>query len=178
MITRTVSLLLTLVSSLAFAQATPPKPGPEHQKLAGLVGTWVSKGESTANPLEPAQKWTSNIKAEWHPGRFAVVRHFITKGTASGEIVALDIITYDAVLKAHTWYSLDSVSGAGLGRGSITGNTLTAVWEVPAKGKLYKMRGTLKGLGSDTMQWTQEYSEDGKTWKQYARATDTRVKSK
>ena len=172
------ALLVAVVTSLAFAQGAPPRPGAEHQQLAALVGTWSSTGESTANPIEPAQKWTAGIKAEWFPGRFAVVMNTTSKGSVVGDSVALDVITYDPVVKGYTWYSLDSLGSTGLGRGSITGNTLTVVWDVPAKGKVYKLRGTLKGLGSDKMLWTQEYSEDGKAWKLYARATDTRIKSK
>jgi len=31
-------------------------------------------------------------------------------------------------------------------------------------------------LGTDRFAWTQEYSEDGRTWKAYFHSTDTRTK--
>ena len=84
--------------------------------------------------------------------------------------------TYDAVAKTYTWYSIDNQGTSGLGKGSIAGDTLTMTWEVPVKGKTYKIRGTLKGLGTDKFIWTQEYTEDGKTWKAYFHSTDTKSK--
>ena len=63
-------------------------------------------------------------------------------------------------------------------KASISGDVLTAVWEIQEKGKAYKMRATLKGLGSDRLTYVQEYSEDGTAWKTYYHSTDTRVKSK
>jgi hypothetical protein len=114
--------------------------------------------------------------SEWFDGHFAVVRHTQGRGSVSGEVRALDVITYDAAAKTYTWYSVDNQSGTGLGKGAISGDTLSVVWDVPVKGKTYKVRGTLKGLGSDKFAWTQEYSEDGKAWKAYFHSTDTKSK--
>src|SRR3972149_3426840 len=94
-----VIVLLTLAAPcLALGQATsaqPPKPGPEHQKLAGLVGNWTTEGEATENPFGPAEKWSAKIASEWFSGNFAVVRHLDGKGSVSGESRGLDVIAYD-----------------------------------------------------------------------------------
>lgn len=157
---------------------TPPKPGPEHQKLAGLVGSWTSEGEATANPLGPAEKWSAKIDSEWFPGKFAVVRHVAGKGSVSGASLAMDVIAYDATAKAYTWYGIDNMSWTGLAKAEISGDVLTVVWDVQAKGKTYQSKGTLKGLGSDRLTFVGEYSADGKTWTPFFHSTDTRVKSK
>ena len=44
------------------------------------------------------------------------------------------------------------------------------------QGKIYQIRGTMKGLGTDRVSYVQEYSEDGKVWTQYCHSTGTRVK--
>ena len=169
------------VPCVVVAQSTsapPPKPGPEHQKLAGLVGTWTSEGEAAANPFGPAEKWSAKIVSEWFSGNFAVVRHAEGKGSVSGENRALDVIAYDATAKTYTWYAIDSAGWTGLAKSEISGDVLTVVWDVQLKGKTYKTRGILKGLGSDRLTFVGEYSADGKTWTPYFHSTDTRVKSK
>ena len=177
-----VIVLLTLVAPcLALGQGTsaqPPKPGSEHQKLAGLIGNWTTEGVATENPFGPAEKWSGKITSEWFSGNFAVVRHGDGRGSVSGENHGLDVIAYDAAAKTYSWYGVDAQGWAGLAKVSISGDVLTAVWEIQVKGKAYKSRGTLKGLGSDRLTWVQEYSEDGKVWKAYFHSTDTRVESK
>lgn len=177
-----IAVVLSLaVPCVVLAQSTstpPPKPGPEHQKLAGLVGSWTSEGESTANPFGPAEKWSAKIVSEWFPGNFAVVRHAKGKGSVSGESRALDVIAYDATAKSYTWYGIDSAGWTGLAKTDISGDTLTVVWDVEAKGKTYKARGALKGLGTDRLTFVSEYSTDGKAWTPYFHSSDTRVMSK
>jgi hypothetical protein len=163
--------------ALAEAAAQPPKPGPEHQALAGLVGNWTSEGECSATPMTPAEKWSAKIKAEWFPGKFAVVRHLESKGSVTGESVGLEILAYDGQAKAYTWYGVDSFGWNAMAKGSIAKNVLTVTWPATVKGKAYKVRGMVKELGSDKLLWTMEYSADGKTWKAACTATDVRAKA-
>jgi len=173
-------VIFLAVSFLALGQEThsqPPQPGPEHQKLAGLVGTWTSEGEDLESPFGPAQKWSFRIKAEWFPGRFAVVRHIEGKGSLSGQIFILNVFAYAAKEQTHTWYEIDNYGFTGLVNAAISEGVLKIEWGRQVKGKTYKMRGTLKGLGSDQHTYTLEYSEDGSVWKVAFRSTETRVKS-
>jgi Protein of unknown function (DUF1579) len=175
-----VMLSLALVApSLTFAQgasAPPPKPGPEHQKLAGLVGSWTAEGEITENPFGPAEKRSAKITTEWFSGNFAVVRHVEGTGSVSGASSSLDIIAYDGSAKGHTWYQVTNLGSTRLSKTSISGGELIVLRDTEANGKPYKFRGTLKGLGTDKLTWVSEYSEDGKVWKAYFHSTDTRVK--
>ena len=176
-----IVLLALAIPCVAFAQATspqPPKPGPEHQKLAGFVGSWTTEGEITENPFGPAEKWSGKITSEWVLSNFAVVSHEDSRGSVSGENHMLFVFAYDGSAKTYTWYGVDNQGWTGLAKMSISGDVAIAVWEIQVKGKTYKSRGTLKGLGSDRLTWVQEYSEDGKMWKAYFHSTDTRVKSK
>jgi hypothetical protein len=171
--------ILTLLFSVALQAQTPaPKPGPEHQKLAGLVGNWATAGESSESPFGPAQKWTGKITSEWFPGNFAVVRHLEETYSVSGESRGLNVVAYDSSAKTYTWYVVNSMGFTALGKATILGDVWTALIEMPVNGKTYKYRGTLRGLGSDKMTYVAEYSEDGKVWKELSRSTDTRMKSK
>jgi hypothetical protein len=178
---RHISILMLMLAAtcLALGQGTsvqPPKPGPEHQKLAGLVGNWTTEGEINENPFGPAEKWSGTIKSEWFSGNVAVVRHLDEKYSASGEVRSLDVIAYDRAAKSYTWYGVDDQGGGGnLTKASISDDVLTTTSEFQAKGKTYKSRSTLKGLGSDRLTFVMEYSEDGKTWKTLLHSTDTRV---
>jgi len=166
---------------MALAQAAsgqPPGPGPEHQKLAALVGNWTSEGECVENPFGPAEKWSTKLQNEWFPGNFAVIRHLDTKASVSGNSVGMEVVAYDRQAKAYTWYGTDSTGWTGMAKGSISKDALTVTWPANVKGKTYKIRGTLKGLGSEKLLWSMNYSEDGKSWKPACSATDTRVKAK
>ncbi len=180
--TRSVPFLVAMLlwPSIAAPQAATfqsPKPGPEHEKLAGLVGTWTTAGECKENPIGPAEKWTGNIRNEWFPGKFAVVRHMEQKGSLTGDAVGMEIVSYDPGARVHTWYGIDSLGWNGLGKGSITKDVLRTTFRFHVKEKTYQVRATVKGLGSDRLAFTLEWSEDGKSWKVACTATDTRVKA-
>ena len=172
--------IMLMAPAITLAQAAavqPPKPGPEHQKLAGLVGNWTSEGECSEWPFGPAEKYASKIKAEWFPGNFAVVRHLVSKSSASGDSVGMEVVAYDSRVKVYTWSGIDSIGFNAIGKASISKDTLTINWTDRAKGKIYKIRGTLQGLGSDKFLWSVTYSEDGKAWTPVCKGTDVRVKA-
>ena len=45
-------------ATLAQQPSQPPKPGPEHQKLALWFGEWTYEGEYLATPVNPGGKFT------------------------------------------------------------------------------------------------------------------------
>lgn len=115
--------------ALSVGQEMPEqtKPGPEHKKLAGLVGEWSSVGELSANPFGPAAKWKAKLSTKWYDGQFAVVRHMDGLSSARGKVMALDVIAYDPDAKGYTWYSISSRGSTGIGKVAIEGDTLTAL---------------------------------------------------
>jgi hypothetical protein len=162
------------LSLSAFARAQ--KPGPEYQKMAGLVGNWTSEGQGLDSPFGPAEKQSITIKSAWFPGEFAVVRYLDGTKSLSGEYHGLQVLTYDPKAKDYPWHWFDNHGAAGVSRVSISDNVLIEIYEATANGKTFKIRGTLKGLGTDRITYTQEYSEDGTVWKAYFHSTDKRVK--
>jgi hypothetical protein len=176
-----IALFALVFVCVAFAQETPTvlqKPGPEHIRLAGFVGHWTTAGEVAESPLGPAEKWSGTIRSEWFSDGFAVVRHVDEKSSIIADYHALDVITYDTAAKTYTWYNVDNQGWSGFIKGAFSGDVFTLAWEAQAKGKNYKLRGTAKWLGADTLTYVSEYSEDGTIWKPLSRSTDTRVMTK
>jgi hypothetical protein len=176
-----IALFALVFVCVAFAQETPTvlqKPGPEHIRLAGFVGHWTTAGEVAESPLGPVEKWSGTIRSEWFSDGFAVVRHVDEKSSIIADYHALDVITYDTAAKTYTWYNVDNQGWSGFIKGAFSGDVFTLAWEAQAKGKNYKLRGTAKWLGADTLTYVSEYSEDGTIWKPLSRSTDTRVMTK
>jgi hypothetical protein len=174
-----LAMLLSIASSPALAADPPyqpPRPGPEHQKLAGFLGTWTSTGECAKNPFGPAEAWTANARAEWYPGGFAVVRHVEGKGSVTGSVVGMDVFAYDPMARTHTWYGIDATGFTGLGTMSVEGEKLLVTWKAKVDGKTYTVRGTGTGFGTDRLTFVVDFSSDGKTWLPACRYVDTRVK--
>lgn len=173
-----IVFIVLFVFGGAYAQ-TPfeaPKPGPEHKKLGVFIGSWITSGEVTENPFGPSEKWEGSFTWEWTPGNFGISRYFEGKGSVTGSNRGIEVIAFDNPGSTYTWYNADNMGGTAVAKASINGDILTAFWETSVKGKKYTIRGTLNGLGSDRTSWLSEYSEDGKTWKPYFRATDIRTK--
>jgi len=176
-----LALVALVTPCLGLAQATAsqvlPRPGPEHEKLGGLVGNWTGEGDCVESPFGPAEKWSTKIKAEWFGGKAAVVRHAEQKGSVSGEVVQLEVLTYDGAAKVYTWYWVDSTgSYTSLAKGSVSKDVLRVRWSALANGKTFKLRSTSKGLGSDKIAATVDYSEDGKAWKPLCVGSETRTR--
>src|SRR5262245_9252036 len=87
------AICLALAGTLGMAQAPsgPPKPGPEHQKLARFVGTWNGKAEMKPGPFGPGGPMTWTETCDWFEGGFSVVCKSDGKGPM-GAIKGLGII--------------------------------------------------------------------------------------
>lgn len=170
----TVFAICILLCQVTSAQT--PKPGPEYDKLAGLIGEWNSEGELKENPFGPPEKWTGKVTYEWFPGRFAVVSNQYTKSTVNGQRHEYNVWGYDPATKLYTWYGVDNFGmNFFVPNMSISGDVLIATWDMQVKGKTYKLRATTTGWGTGKVTNIQEYSEDGKVWKQSYRSTETKV---
>ena len=124
-----VLALLTLGGAVALdAQAapSPPKPGPEVQKLAYFVGRWTMEGTMQPGPMGPGGKMTGTDTCEWFPGGFHVVCKSAGQGPA-GAMHALNLFGYNPERKRYTFYGIDN-SGFGDGAsGVLEGDTWN--WE-------------------------------------------------
>ena len=157
-----VTAMLIVCVTLVGQAPAPPKPGPDHQRLAGFVGKWTFEGQSQASPYGPAGKVTSVDTFAWLPGNF-FMEHQWDVNQAGTRIIGREIIGYDSASKAYTSRFFDNFGNSGAIRGTLTGNTWTFTADSVVGGKPLKERGTVVVSG-DTMTSKYEYSTDGSKW--------------
>ncbi len=132
---------LLVVVSLAVAQAPqgPPKPGPEHNKMEYFVGQWNAEVNSQASDFGPAGKGTGTETCRWLPGGFFIHCDRTEKGP-SGEVQSGGIMGYDANEKVYTYYGVDSMGGAFLAKGTVTGNVWAWTTTMKMGAKTYMLK--------------------------------------
>lgn len=131
-----------LGTAIVVAQATPPKPGPEHKRLERGVGQWNYQGEAKASPMGPAGKITGTDTCELFQGGFAVVCR--TKGTGpKGPMTGINVTSYDEGKKAYTYYAITSQGDNIFVRGNIKGNVWTFEDTMDMAGQPMKIRATV-----------------------------------
>lgn len=144
-------LACTLVgTALAQAPTGPPKPGPEHQKLAYFVGKWVSGGETKASAYGPAAKYTFTQTCEWFEGGFALVCRSEGK-FGDAPIKGISVMSYEIGEKAYIYFETNSLGENVVSHGTVSGATWT--WNGEGKGmdgKPVHARFTLKQVTPDS----------------------------
>jgi hypothetical protein len=144
-------LACTLVgTALAQGPEGPPKPGPEHQKLAYYVGKWVSTGETKASAYGPASKYTFTQNCEWFNGSFAVVCRSEGK-IGDAAFTSLSVTGYEMGEKAYIYFETTSYGENVISHGTVSGDTWT--WNGEGKGmdgKPMRARFTLKQVSQDS----------------------------
>lgn len=173
--------ILTLVALVGaptlWAQeaAGPPKPGPEHQKLAYFVGRWTIEGTMQPGPMGPGGQMTGTESCEWFPGGFHIVCRSEGKGP-TGESHGLSLLGYNGEQKRYTWYGIDN-SGFGDGAtGDVQGDTWNWQSESMMGGQSVKMRFTIKQQSADSYSWRMEMSMAGGPWTLAGEGRETRAK--
>ncbi len=160
----------------AWGQApAPPKPGPEHQRLAYFVGTWTSEGEVGASPMGPAGKVTQVDTCEWFEGHFSVVCHSEGK-SPTGPMKSLGILSYSPEEKIYTYYATDNSgwTSTTVPRGTVQGDTWTFNDEGMMGGQKYKSRSTLKELSPTSYSFTTEVQGPDGKWAPYLTSKNTK----
>ena len=165
-----------LVTARAQAPA-PPKPGPEHQRLAYFVGKWTAEGEMKASPMGPAGKVTSVDTCEWFEGHFSVICRSEGKSPA-GPMKSVGILGYSAEEKVYTYYGTDN-SGTvmtSVPRGTVKSDTWTYTDEALMGGKKVKSRITLKELSPASYTFLMEMQGPDGKWMPIMESKNTKAK--
>jgi hypothetical protein len=155
----------------------PPKPGPEHERLGYVVGTWTIEGEMKPGPMGPGGKMTSTETCEWYEGRFSVICRSEGK-TPMGPNKNMGILGYSPEEKVYTYYGVDNsgMTMASVPRGTVQGDTWTYLDENMMGGQKVKSRVIIKELSPTTYTFTMELQgADGK-WAPVMEAKNTKAK--
>ncbi|HEX6407611.1 MAG TPA: DUF1579 family protein [Gemmatimonadales bacterium] len=133
---------------LAAAQGQqPPKPGPEHQRLAYFVGKWKAEGEMKPGPMGAGGKVTSTDNCEWFDGHYSVICR--SEGTTPmGAAKSIGILGYNTEEKVYTYYGVDNtnMNMATVPKGTVQGDTWTYTDEGMMGGQKMKSRVIIKEL--------------------------------
>lgn len=152
-----IALAIVGGMSVALAQAPsgPPKPGPEHQKLAYFVGKWVSEGDTKPSAYGPGGKFTFTETCEWYDGNFALICHSEGK-VGEGAFKGLSVMSYDLAEKTYIYFETNTIGENVFSRGSVAGDTWTWNNQSTMNGKPTRARFTLKQVSPDTATFTFE----------------------
>lgn len=161
---------------LAQTPATAPKPDPEMQKLAVLVGHWTYEGEFKSGPLGPGRKVAREYTGEMILGGF-FFRGLMTQNGTDGKLhTQLEVDRYDPVNKNIAFNVYQDDGGTLSGVLTVSGNTVTWTNKSTIAGKQYLFRAPVT-MASDLMSGTEkaEISVDGHTWIPFFEAQYTKT---
>ena len=170
---------LLLAPAVLRAQApaqTPPRPGPEVQKLAMFAGSWTSTGDMKPGPMGPGGKMTSTSTCEWFSGGFYLVCRS-NGATPAGPLQGLGILGYNAERQRYTYYGIDN-SGmpAEPAYAQVSGDTWTWEGEGTFSGQPVKSRYTIKIISPAEYTWRYEMSVGSGPMTLIAEGTDKKAK--
>ena len=153
-------IVIALLAPAVSAQPPMPKPGPEHERLKRLEGTW----EATVRSEGGESKGTMTYKLEL--GGLWLVSHF--KGDFGGQsFEGKGFDGYDPAKKKYVGVWVDTMSLAPLimeGNFDKEGKVLTQIGEGPGMdGKMTKFKSVTEIKDPDTMVFTMSSpGRDGK----------------
>ncbi len=173
----TVALVaLCFAASTAIAQpAGPPKPGPEHKRLAYFEGKWTAEGEQKANPFGPAGKFSSTDSCEW------ILDGFFLKCTSDGKdpvgsMKSVGLMGYDPENKVYTYYGADSRGMGVPGTCTLEGKTWTCTSTMKMKGKTIQSRGVMQEVSPTEYTFKWEMADEKGNWNVLAEGKETKAK--
>ena len=171
-----IALVLMFVGvALAQAPSGPPKPGPEHQKLAYFAGKWSSQGDMKPGPFGPGGKVTFTETCDWFDGNFALVCHSDGKMQDLSH-KGLSVMGWDPAEKTYTYFATNSMGEIVFSRGTVQGDTWTWNNESKMNGKPVRARFTLKQVSPDSASYKFEMGGADEPMKLVMEGKQTRVK--
>ncbi len=154
-----IAWFVCLVPAVALAQE-PPKPGPEHDKLKQLEGSWDAVMKFGDEESKGTMTWKMEIGGLWLVSEF--------QGEFGGmKFTGKGLDSYDPIKKKYVGVWVDSMSTSPLlseGTYDKDGKVLTMAGEGPGPdGKPMKYKMTTEHKGKDSLLWTMlQPGPDGK----------------
>ena len=141
-----------------------PKPGPEHERLSQLAGTWTGDETIFPSPWDPKggkarSSWSSRMDLD---GLF-LISDYAQERDGKVNFRGHGVYGWDPAKKQYTMYWFDSMSGTGHATpvaGTWEGNRLTFQNQGPQGHGRY----SYEVRGKDQVVFRMEGSQDGKTW--------------
>lgn len=153
------AVALLTATAIALAQGGPPKPAPEHKRLAYFAGTWNFTGEAKASPMGPGGQITFKEECELLEGGFALVCRSEGK-SPMGPTKSHSIMSYDVERKAYTYTAAESNSPVFTALGQTSGPTWNWNTESKMGTQVMKVRVTIKENGPTSYDFLMEMAMD------------------
>lgn len=177
-----IALVVSVFSCLPLVAAgdapvsQAPMPGPEVQKLAYYLGSWIGEGETKGGPFGPAGKLSSKQSCRWFTGGFQILCEGEETGP-TGTRSFLNVLGYDPDKKAYTQYSISSLGESEDDRGgSLVGNKLVYVLNQDSGTDHVQIRYTEVHLSPSLYTYEVEAAVNRKPWTVIATGKITKVK--
>src|SRR5579859_2534286 len=159
--------------AVPLAGATAVAPAVGLDAIAAYAGTW----QTEVQYQDTAYSKKSEDKHQLHNECWRSAGYYACDQFVDGASKALLIFMYDPA-KGYTSYPIPAEGTATVhsGRLVIDGKVWTFPWEVENAGKTTYFHVVNTWTSPDSIEFRQEYSEDGKQWKTMAQGHESRVK--
>ncbi len=141
----------------------PPKPGPEHARLATFLGTWKGQADVKEGPMGPGGKLTWTETCDWFDGGFQLV----CKSSGifpSGKRSGMSIFGYDPESGAYTHFNIDSTGGFDIAVGSVSEEGWVFGSERPVGDDIVRARYMVQEVTPTSKKFTFEMQKEGGAW--------------
>lgn len=141
--------------------------------VAAYAGIWQADIQYQDTPFSKKYEAKYQLRnACWRSAGFYACNQFV-----DGASKALVVFTYDP-LKGYSSYPIPAEGSETVhpGRLSIEGKVWTFPWQVKKAGKITYFHVINTWTSEDSIEFRQEYSEDGKQWRVMAEGHEVRVK--
>ena len=141
-------------------------PGPEHERLATLVGRWRTEGWTVQTDAEPALRIDAVDTYEWLPGRFGLL-HGVDARVGDERVEGAEIIGWEPSRGAYVTQYFGS-DGPNAYEASLTDQDGALVWTMRSRAD--RFTGTFSDDGETiTGHWEQRDEEDN--WRRWMEVT-------
>lgn len=150
-----------------------PKPGPEHEALKRMVGSWDGPEKLFPSPWDPkGGTGVGKLVARLALDGLAAVSDYEQEKDGRVVFRGHGIYTWDAQRKSYvmTWFDSMSVGTPGIAHGTLSGNTLT----FQNQSEQGHGRYVYDFDEADSYRFRIEFSPDGQNWSTFMDARYTR----
>lgn len=176
-----LAFVLACASSAIVSRAQSPealpKPGPEVQKLAVLVGKFTNEGETKAGafgPNSPAMKIKGTDECRWTADGFGLLCTE-TIDIGGRKETETDVIFYDPISKKYENHGITNVGETNNQTGTVSGNTWTWVGQGSLGEKVFHTRYVMKFVSKASYEYTEDWAEGDQPMKPGTSGKDTRI---
>ena len=148
-------LLAGCMPKMSMEDMQPPQRSAQLDLLDAFVGKWTMEGEAKMAGMDEAMKTSGTAEGKWDETKWFLVNRGNFSMGDMGEMVGVEIWSYDLHSKKFRTTWVDSMGSMGYGTAWYDEPTKTWHSRATGHGMMGKtsMKGTAKFIDDDTMEW-------------------------